>query len=60
MITISIVDPLSKKCITSTGNPAAIPRVGDRVDMGYDPAPKVRDVTWQYHENSNVTVFVQL
>lgn len=32
-------------------NPTIIPRKGDRVDMGYAPAPTVTDVLWLYNDN---------
>ena len=34
-----------------TPNPAFVPRIRDRVQVGYDPAPVVLNVIWDYDKN---------
>ena len=29
-------------------SPSVIPRKGDKIDMGFDPAPEVTGVVWQF------------
>ena len=52
---------ISGKQIVST-NPPSIPRIGDKIDMGYAPAPTVKEVLWNFGEgvsnNTTVTVVV--
>ena len=47
----------SKAPVINNINPHAIPRKGDKVDMGFNPAPEVKDVIWKY-ETHQTTVFV--
>jgi hypothetical protein len=35
-------------------NPMFVPRIGDRVDFGYDPKPEVVAVWWNFDENQVV------
>jgi len=58
-ITVLITDQTFGKQTVST-NVSAIPRKGDRIDMGYEPYSTVTDVIWQYQENGTaVTVVVK-
>ena len=42
---MTIVHKLMKKSVTFQ-NPTHIPRVGDNIDMGWEPASKVIKVLW--------------
>jgi hypothetical protein len=58
-ITLLITDQTFGKQIVST-NVSAIPRKGDRIDMGYEPYSTVTDVIWKYETNGTaVTVVVK-
>ena len=37
--------------IIDNANPSFIPRKGDRIDVGYNPCPVVKNVIWYYDEN---------
>jgi hypothetical protein len=59
MLVLRVIEKnyVNGKQIVST-NPPAIPRVGDKVDMGYAPAPTVREVLWDFGKgvSSDTTV----
>jgi hypothetical protein len=39
-------------------NPQHIPRVGENIDMGITPAPKVSKVLWDYKKTNQTDVYV--
>lgn len=40
-------------------NPTVIPRIGDKIDMGFAPLPKVTDVVWTFDDNmENQSIYV--
>jgi len=46
--------------IQSTGNSGSqlVPRIGDRVDMGFLPVPTVTDVVWKFSAGQDLTITV--
>lgn len=40
---IAILDSLQKSYEVESHH---VPRIGDRIDLGYSPAPQVNDVVW--------------
>jgi len=36
-----------------TGNSLPVPRIGERIMLGYDPAAKVTDVIWNMETGTN-------
>lgn len=49
MIELIIINKTFPEHQISQMNPVFIPRIGDKVDMGYEPACTVTNILWQYH-----------
>lgn len=47
MTMLHIVDGVGTK-VEYSGENVPIPRIGDAIDMGYAPAPIVKQVLWRY------------
>jgi hypothetical protein len=62
MLTVRIINKTFNEKQIISMNPVVIPRVGDKVNMGYAPAPTVKEVLWDYGEgtSSNTTVTVMV
>ena len=56
IINTGVDDPKFSREINNA-NPAFVPRIGDKVDVGYKPFPVVKSVVWEYDKNE---VFVQI
>jgi hypothetical protein len=58
---MTVINKTFGKQIVST-NPPQIPRKGDKIDMGFAPAPEVKDVIWDFGTDisydTKVTVLV--
>lgn len=54
MTVLTIIDVFNNQKIIK--NPQHIPRVGDNVDMGYEPTPKIKKIVWQYPNSSDTSI----